>query len=177
MRSKLFPHNASSEEHWLTTSSSCMRRLQGNLTYLASLADRKVSQPQPPCPAYLTPPPLNLNIKMRAQTVPPADPSENLPEPNEDRKDRNEFLKELYDKLQALFPGFDPKKEPAFPMAANRPQSVQNGQRPGGPGAGQNSHSNQGSPAPMVQAQQPNQQRSGPPVSQAGYIPQGVGAS
>ena len=137
-----------------------MRRLQGNLTYLAALADRKVGQ-VPPCPAYLMPPPLNLGIKMRAPTA--SDSTEKAPDPDADREEkdrvltadreeRDKLMKELYKKLQAQFPGIDPRREPAFPMSNSGAQQQQhNAQRQGGPGGGQSS--NQGSPAPTPQAQ------------------------
>jgi hypothetical protein len=139
---------------------SCMRRLQGNLTFLASLADRKGAAQIPQGPPYLAPPPLNLRIKMRSPTTSTApDSSDKQPDPDPgreeedqqlmaDREDRDKLLKELYKKLQAQFPGVDPRKEPAFPHPAK--QQPQNGQRPGVPGTGHSS--NQGSPAPTPQA-------------------------
>ncbi|KAB5554645.1 hypothetical protein GE09DRAFT_1121875 [Coniochaeta sp. 2T2.1] len=144
----------------------CMRRLQGNLTYLAALADRKVGQ-VPTCPAHLMPPPLNLGIKMRLPT--PEDATEPDPEREEkekalaaDREERDKLMKELYKKLQAQFPGIDPRREPAFAVPGAQQQP--SGQRPGAPGGG--SSSNQGSPAPT-----PQTQRSGQiPTSQAGHM-------
>lgn len=157
----------------------CMRRLQANLSYLASLADRKINQPQLPCPAYLSPPPFNHSIQMRAQPTQPGDTTE-VVDPNEDRKERDQFLQEQYQKLQALFPGMDPKKEPFAVQQPNRPQQMQqgqngqNGQRPMGPGPGQSTNSNQGSPVQPNSMQQFNQR---PPMGQSNYMPQGVGAS
>jgi len=68
-------------------------------------------------------------------------------DPIADREDRNKYLKELYAKLQALFPGIDPKKEPAFPInaRAGNPGQPQPGQMQqkgtmggqGSPGMGQ----------------------------------------
>ncbi|KAH8912175.1 hypothetical protein BR93DRAFT_63745 [Coniochaeta sp. PMI_546] len=156
----------------------CMRRLQGNLTYLAALADRKVGQ-VPPCPAHLMPPPLNLSIKMRSPTAPGADPNENpsAPDPEReekdrlltaDREERDKLLKELYKKLQAQFPGIDPRREPAFAMPNPGAQQPHNGQRQAGPGAGPSS--NQGSPAPNPQGH-----RSGQTPTQAAPMQQPVG--
>jgi len=145
-----------------------MRRLQGNLTYLAALADRKVGQ-VPTCPAHLMPPPLNLSIKMRAPA--PDDASGTDPNKEEmdraleaDREERDQLLKELYKKLQAQFPGIDPRREPAFVVPGA--QQPQNGQRP----VGVSSTSNQGSPAPTPQAQRPGQT----PNSQAGPTQQAM---
>lgn len=144
----------------------CMRRLQGNLTYLAALADRKVGQ-VPLCPAHLMPPPLNLNIKMRSPTTSAADSSEKQSEPDPereekdrlltaDRQERDKLMKELYKKLQALFPGIDPRREPAYAIANPGVQQQNNSQRPGGPQSGGPSP-HQGSPAPAPQAQRPGQ--------------------
>lgn len=47
-------------------------------------------------------------------------------DPASDREERNKFLRDLYGKLQALFPGIDPKKEPAFSM-----QNARGPQKPG----------------------------------------------
>ncbi|KAG6146349.1 hypothetical protein E4U28_000694 [Claviceps purpurea] len=91
----------------------CMRRLQGNLSYMAALADRKPEVKVPPCPAYLSAPPLNLSLKLRAPSVALEGRDPDL-DPVADRKERDMALRDLYSKLQALFPGFDPKKEPIF---------------------------------------------------------------
>ena len=129
----------------------CMRRIQVNLSYLATLADRKTVQPPAP-PQVLMPPLLNLGLKLRVSSdVTP----EKLPDPNVDREERDRLLKNLYGKLQALFPGVDPKKE-GPPSASNA--------RPGGPGQnpnqpsmkapnGQMMGSEHGSPAPGPQVQ------------------------
>ncbi|KAG5951820.1 hypothetical protein E4U57_006607 [Claviceps arundinis] len=129
----------------------CMRRLQGNLSYMAALADRKPEVKAPPCPAYLSAPPLNLSLKMRAPSVALEGRDPNL-DPVADRKERDQALKDLYSKLQALFPGFDPKKEPIFrvpgqaqksglqssnqanPTVAHTPQMSDVTARPGNPG-------------------------------------------
>ncbi len=129
-----------------------MRRLQANLTYLAALADRKTSASAPACPAYLMPPPLNLSIKMRAAVPAPGEVTEGPVDPNADREERDKVLKELYRRLQSMFPGIDPKKEPASQMPSQRPTGQH---QPGQPGAkgfnGQPSggpNSNHGRPAP-----------------------------
>jgi len=116
-----------------------MRRLQANLAYLASLADRKPSVQLPPCPAYLSPPPMNLSLKLKTQ------PGAETADPAAERADRDRGLKNLYARLQALFPGIDPRKEPAFqaPNARQQPGGAQG--RPGG-GQGMKTIPNQGSP-------------------------------
>ena len=127
-----------------------MRRLQANLTYLAALADRKTSASAPACPAYLTPPPLNLSIKMRAAAPAPGEATETPSDPTADRLERDKVIKELYRRLQAVFPGIDPKKEPASQMGGPRPAGQPgqgggkgtNGQMSAGPGSAH------GSPAP-----------------------------
>jgi len=133
---------------------SCMRRLHTNLAYLAALADRKAVQ-APPYPAYLMPPPLNLSLKLRVPQNTPDEVIERPPDPNADREERDQALRDLYKRLQALFPGVDPRKEPPPPAsqmpnqraaaaAAQQPNQVlmknQNGQMMAG--------SNHGSPAP-----------------------------
>lgn len=129
----------------LTEGSRCMRRLQGNLSYLAALADRKGAQ-LPPCPAHLMAPSLNQSIKMRSQPSTQSDSSEKQLDPNADREERENFLKEMYQKLQALFPGIDPRREPAFQTRGGQGQPPnQSGPRPAGAQA-----SNQGSPAPAA---------------------------
>ena len=127
-----------------------MRRLQANLTYLAALADRKTHVSAPACPAYLTPPLLTLSIKMRAAAPAPGEAAESS-DPTADRLERDKVIKELYRRLQTLFPGIDPKKEPASQMGGPRPAG-----QPPGPGGGKGSNgqmsagpsSAHGSPAP-----------------------------
>ncbi|KAM0246868.1 hypothetical protein ACHAQJ_010071 [Trichoderma viride] len=113
----------------------CMRRLQGNLSYMAALADRKPDVKVPPCPPYLSPPPLNLALKLRA--IPIGAENSSLPiDPVADREERNRSILDLYRRLQAVFSEFDPKKEPAYRMSGA-------GQKPGNPMAA----SQQASPA------------------------------
>ena len=91
----------------------CMRRLQANLTYMATLADRKPDVKGPPCPAYLSPPPLNLALRLTAQPIAPEGVDYPL-DPVADREQRDKSIRELYERLQQVFPDFDPKKEPAY---------------------------------------------------------------
>ncbi|KAL2266986.1 hypothetical protein VTJ83DRAFT_4263 [Remersonia thermophila] len=107
----------------------CMKRLQANLTYMFALADRKGKPQIPPSPAYLTPPPLNLNLRIRLPPPSgPDDPIERPADPVADRAERDQLIKSLYKKLQALYPGVDPNKEP-------NPNQLQAGaSKPGGPG-------------------------------------------
>lgn len=101
---------------------SCMRRLQANLSYMAALADRKPDVKVPPCPAYLSPPPLNLSLRLRAQPI-GAEGLDGVVDTVADRAERDRIIKELYRHLQALFPGFDPRKEPAFGRFAAGPKA------------------------------------------------------
>lgn len=89
-----------------------MRRLQANLSYMAALADRKPEVKVPPCPAYLSAPPLNLTLKPR--TAPAAEGADKKIDLATDREDRDRNMKEMYSRLQVFFPGFDPKKEPVY---------------------------------------------------------------
>ncbi|KAF5569815.1 CYC8-general repressor of transcription [Fusarium phyllophilum] len=102
----------------------CMRRLQANLSYMAALADRKPEVKVPPCPAYLTAPALTLSLKLRAPAVGPEAADNNI-DPVADRDERNNSIRDLYSRLQAVFPGIDPKREPAYRM------NTQGGQKPG----------------------------------------------
>ncbi|KAK1752122.1 hypothetical protein QBC47DRAFT_66445 [Echria macrotheca] len=149
----------------------CMRRLHTNLAYMAALADRKSLQ-APPAPGYLMPPPLNLKLKLRVPQTIAEDSSEKPPDPNLDREERDQMLKDLYKKLQALFPGVDPRKEqpsggPNSRAAATSQQpnmaKGQNGQVMGAPG------SNHGSPASAPPAHKTPQTQMGnsvPPMMQ-----------
>lgn len=120
-----------------------MRRIQVNLTYLAALADRKSVHPPAP-PAVLMPPPLNLGLKLRVSSD---ESPEKMPDPNADREERDRLMKHLYAKLQALFPGVDPKKE--GPPAGSNPR----------PSNAQQMNPNQQNPQQQnSQQQNPNQQ-------------------
>ncbi|KAK3687349.1 hypothetical protein B0T22DRAFT_126364 [Podospora appendiculata] len=136
----------------------CMRRLQANLAYMAALADRKATVQVPAYPAYLTSPPLNLNITLRVSQTLPDESAEKTVDPKVDREERDKIMKDLYKKLQSLFPGIDPKKEPVPQMPnarAGQPQQqqqqgaikVQNGQAHAAGGQG----SNHSSPGPGPQ--------------------------
>ncbi|KPM39782.1 hypothetical protein AK830_g6757 [Neonectria ditissima] len=121
----------------------CMRRLQANLSYMAALADRKPEVKAPPCPAYLSAPPLNLSLKLRPIAA-GADGAENNIDPVADRDERDRSIKDLYSRLQAVFPGFDPKKEPLYRMPAQTGGSQ--GQKPGGAMSAMGAMANQASP-------------------------------
>lgn len=95
------------------TEPRCMRRLQANLSYMATLADRKPDTKLPPCPAFLTAPHLTLTVKLRAQPIVPEGGDFKI-DPVTDREERDLAIKELYGRLQACYPGIDPNKEPAF---------------------------------------------------------------
>ncbi len=88
-----------------------MRRLQANLAYLASIADRshKPSSQIPSHPAFITAPTLTPKPSTLAGSK--KEDSENK-EAEDPEEDRVETLKQQYKQLQALFPDVDPKKEP-----------------------------------------------------------------
>ncbi|KAK3390218.1 hypothetical protein B0H63DRAFT_108655 [Podospora didyma] len=140
----------------------CMRRLQTNLAYLAALADRKPSVQVPACPAYLMPPPLNLNLKLRIPPSTSDDPNEKPLDPSSDREERDKVMKDLYKKLQALFPGIDPRKEP--PPASQMARTAPN-QHPNQQGAirAQNGTGSQGSSHGSPAGSAAGQPQSGPP--------------
>lgn len=131
-----------------------MKRLQANLTYMAAVADRKPETKVPPCPAYLTPPPLNLTLRLRSKPI-GADGAERQVDPTVDREQRDKTIKELYQKLQAAYPNVDPKKEPTFRAPSGQ-------QRPGNQGM------NQASPTTQQAPQMPNMQA--PQANQAGMM-------
>lgn len=104
-----------------------MRRLQSNLAYLAAIADRshKPAAQIPSHPAIMFAPTLTYKP---AHTIPisaPTNDDDPASKPEEGHEDRREILKEAYERLQALYPGVDPKKDtPAGPPnAANRAQA------------------------------------------------------
>lgn len=117
------------EDARLTYAARCLRRLNANLQYLAALADRK--NKLPPCPAILSAPPLNMGLSVRYLPE-NAEGADGPVDAAADREERNKYLRGLYGKLQALFPGIDPKREPAF--------SIQRA------GAGAGAQQKQGSP-------------------------------
>lgn len=141
------------------SSSSCMRRLQGNLSYMAALADRKPDVKVPPCPPYLSAPPLSMALKLRAMPI-GAENSSVPVDPVTDREERNKSIQDLYRRLQAVFPEHDPKNEPAYRTSAS-------GQKPGNPMVA----SQQASPAAQRTPQLSNMP--GPPMNpQAGVLMQ-----
>lgn len=115
----------------------CMRRLQANLAYLAAIADRshKPSSQIPTHPAIMAAPPLMPKPQSTsAASTPASEPKKDELEEkdvSEDREARVETLKVQYKKLQDLFPGVDPKKDPTA-QPSNPPQT----QKPQ-PGPGQ----------------------------------------
>ncbi|KAJ4385499.1 hypothetical protein N0V93_009927 [Gnomoniopsis smithogilvyi] len=99
------------------------RRLQANLSYLANLTSNKIDAVRQPAPMYLSNPPLNLNLKLRPMMA--TSDSEKI-DGGADREERDKIIKELYQKLHALFPGLDPNKEPVY-----TPVSKAGGPNPG----------------------------------------------
>lgn len=138
-------------------SSSCMRRLQGNLSYMAALADRKPEVKLPPCPPYLSAPPLNMALKLRAMPIGAENSSVPI-DPVADREERNKSIQDLYRRLQAVFPEHDPKNEPAYRTSAT-------GQKPGNPMVA----SQQASPAAQRTPQLSNMP--GPPMNPQAGVP------
>ncbi|EFX05634.1 hypothetical protein CMQ_3703 [Grosmannia clavigera kw1407] len=108
----------------------CMKRIQSNLSYLASLADRKVTANAAKGPGFLMAPALSLGFRLRPQpsSAPDAIGMTDV-DINSDREDRLRYIKELYAKLQSFYPGVDYTKEPAF-----GPQSSGAHGAPGGAG-------------------------------------------
>lgn len=145
-----------------------LNRLQANLAYQAALADRKPGKPLPGHPAYMMPPPWNLKLKLRV--APTSEGSEHLPDPNSDRAEREQAVKEMYKKLQVMFPGVDPRKEPPPQVSNSRPapgggQQMNQGMMKMGNGQMMMGPQNNRSPAPGPQPQKTPQvpDVSGPP--------------
>lgn len=144
----------------LTKTGRCMRRLQANLSYMAAMADRKPEVKAPPCPAYLSAPHLNLSVKLRTQQL-TIEGSENKVDPTADRGERYGAIKDLYHRLQGVFPGFDPKKEPVYRLNAQPGGPHGQAQRPGNVGMSQASPTAQRTPqmTNMSAPSQPHQQQ------------------
>ena len=125
-----------------------MRRLQANLSYLASLADKKINVTKHL--AYLTAPVLHFNIKIRGATPGAEGTQDPLLDASQDREQRDKLLKELYATLQALFPGVDPTKGPTLANAAggNKQPHGQAHQQQGLGGASTTSQSSSTAPTP-----------------------------
>jgi hypothetical protein len=129
-----------------------MRRLQSNLAYLAAIADRshKPSSQVPSHPTIISAPPLPTIIPKHTKPTNLSDQntkdvdSASLKvegdgghtngvvkyEEGESPEERAQTLRTLYARLQALFPGVDPKKEPPLPTSkpAQKPGAQQQGQ-------------------------------------------------
>ncbi|KAI1852560.1 hypothetical protein JX265_013019 [Neoarthrinium moseri] len=146
------------EKTLLQELSHCMRRLQGNLAYLAQLADKKTSGQAAPHPNYMKPPPLSTKVKIKPMAAP--DGTEGKIEPT-DREETVKYFNHLYTKLQNLYPGVDYNKEPAPQQPGARPGAPQ-GHKPGG------QPSNQASPVPGNQ-RTPQMTTSGAPQPQVGH--------
>ncbi|KAI1448182.1 hypothetical protein F5Y02DRAFT_337333 [Annulohypoxylon stygium] len=140
----------------------CMRRLQSNLSYLAALADKKGNVPAAPSPTYLRAPPLNTGIKLKMMVGPDGSESQEAPDRNETAK----YIQELYKKLQGLYPGIDPNKEPVFPVPPQR-QGTQpaNMMKPGPQTPGQ--------PSPVPGRQMTPKMMASAPPSSVGNITMG----
>ncbi|KAI0175782.1 hypothetical protein GGR52DRAFT_330006 [Hypoxylon sp. FL1284] len=131
---------------------NCMRRLQTNLAYLAALADKKGNVTAAPYP-YLKAPPLNTTVKLKMQG-----PDSSESQEAADREDTSKYLQELYKKLQGLYPGVDPNKEPVPAPSARQGAPPANTAKQGPYAPGQ--------PSPVTGKQKtPKMATSGPPSS------------
>lgn len=108
----------------------CMKRLQVNFQYQSSI-QRNPATAVFPAP-FLTAPPLSTTLKLKLPPASPDDVLERPLDPSADRLQRIEGLKQLYAKLQALFPGVDPKREQPGSQAS---PAMRPGFNPAAPGA------------------------------------------
>lgn len=139
---------------------------------MAQLTTNKTDVPRQPAPMYLSPPPFNLKLKYRPVAPPGADGEE--VDGGEGREEREKYLKEQYQKLQALFPGIDPTREPTFrPMARqsqpNAGTTGQNAQQMGHMGGPQGPMQGNAAPSPVSSSHKTTPQLttiSGPPSTQ-----------
>jgi hypothetical protein len=108
-------------------------------------------------------------MALKVRSAPPVADSSGVTDPISDREERVRSLSELYSKLQGYFPGIDPRKEPAYPVAPRPPGAGQQH-----PGQGQRNPS-QSHPSPgLGSMQRPPQMGPGmtaavPPVGQAAH--------
>ncbi|CCC06948.1 unnamed protein product [Sordaria macrospora k-hell] len=99
----------------------CMVRVRTNMGFMAPLSQPGKQPNMHPYPAYLTPPPLHLNLRVRvAQNTSAEDSASDAPpDPNTDRAERHKIMTDLYKKLQSLYPALDYKNEPIWRSAPN----------------------------------------------------------
>ncbi|KAI0996273.1 hypothetical protein K3495_g11907 [Podosphaera aphanis] len=101
----------------------CMRRLQSNLAYLAARTDRNKPLNQLPThPQFMSPPTPSSNLTQLNSIVNTSPNSSR--NKDEGEVDRIEVIREYYRKLQALYPGVDPRKESFSNPATRAPQVV-----------------------------------------------------
>jgi hypothetical protein len=112
----------------------CMRRLQVNLAYLATIADRshKPASQIPSHPAIMNAPNLSSRVQNAASASSPDTKVEGSEEKTvekaetpEESDERVKRLNDLYKRLQALFPGVDSKKDALAQQAARQMQVKQ----------------------------------------------------
>ncbi|KAK3950130.1 hypothetical protein QBC32DRAFT_21802 [Pseudoneurospora amorphoporcata] len=112
-----------SEEEKLTEQDyqQCLVRVRTNMGFMAPLSQPGKQPNVHPYPAYLTPPPLHLNLRIRvAQNTSAEDSAGDAPpDPNTDRAERHKIMTDLYKKLQSLYPALDYKNEPIWRLGAN----------------------------------------------------------
>ncbi|PSR82359.1 hypothetical protein BD289DRAFT_437538 [Coniella lustricola] len=133
------------------------RRLQANLAYLANLTTNKPGVPRQPAPMILSPPPLNLKLKLRA--APSGTDADKGGDGSEDREERGAYIEDLYKRLHGLFPGIDPNKETIFrphmkPGGPNPAMAVQNAQRMASIAAAQGQMPGNAAPSPAPSTHQ-----------------------
>jgi hypothetical protein len=160
-----------------------MRRLQANLAYLAAIADRshKPSSQIPPHPAIISAPPLSplppknkqspkaspnkdTNVKSESTSSETANGAMNGnagAADSEETEDRLDTLKALYARLQVLFPGVDPKKEPPIQAISKNAQQKGQAQRQNA-NPGQNQMAGQVPGGAMAKPQLQGQMMAGP---------------
>lgn len=101
----------------------CFKRLQANLAYLAAMADRpnKPASQVPTHPVWMSAPYLLPRTPLTPQKSPHSVKTDGSGLAEEGYDQRIMAVTEMYQKLQSLFPDFDPTKEPQPPSQAPRP--------------------------------------------------------
>jgi hypothetical protein len=109
-------------------------------------------------------------LKLKLRPIAPTPDAEKV-DGSADREERENIIKEQYQKLQALFPGIDPNKVPNLrpqqnPGAPNPAAALQNAQRAASIGASQGQLHVSSAPSPAPSAQQGTPQMSTVPAPQ-----------
>ncbi|KAK3400409.1 hypothetical protein B0T20DRAFT_183728 [Sordaria brevicollis] len=159
-----------SEEEKLTEQDyqQCLVRAKTNMAFMGSLSQLGKQPQVHPYPAYMTPPPLHLNLRIRVAQNTEDSAGDAPPDPNTDRAERHKIMTDLYKKLQLLYPGLDYKNEPLWRSGPN-PSTGLTGLP--GPGSMPGGAPDQTSQPPQQQQQQQQQQQ--PQSQQQGQQQQG----